>query len=290
MNATNMEPRIREKIEPTVRSCVEAADPTTVRSAQRTLRVSFGVTEWALAELGTLNKETIYHPDNVDHYVSVANGHRSIDWQKEARWTLTQIGRVVAPRFWPRKQRHLGRTGPDLPYSDKDETAFRLAAVLKKTPVRAASAAVTSLSLGAGLSAIDIQRATPGDVVDMGQGRPAIWVDNHSQKARLVPIRADYTDLLNRAIKHSNGQRFVSGTSRNAVFVLAKRIEVHGFGHLLLARARSTWLQAHLLAGTPLAALRVIAGPLSLDTLNRLLSPAAQSISPEDAAMEGLGA
>lgn len=284
-----MEPRIREKIEPAVRSCVEEADPKTVIGVQRMLRVSFGVTEWALAELGTLNKETIYHPDNVDHYVSVANGHRSIDWQKEARWTLTQIGRAVAPRFWPRKQRHLGRTGPALPYTHKDETAFRLAAVLKKTPVRAASAAVTSLSLGAGLSAIEIQRVMPGDVEDMGQGRLAIWVDNHSQKARLAPIRADYTDLLNRAIEHSNGQRFVSGTSRNAVSTLAAGIEVHGFGHLLLARARSTWLQAHLLAGTPLAALRAITGSLSLDTLNQLLGPAAKSLSPEDAAREGLG-
>ncbi len=61
-----------------------------------------------------------------------------------------------------------------------------------------------------------------------------------------------------------------------------------GFGHLYLTRARSTWLQAHLLAGTPLAALRVIAGPLSLNTLTQLLSVATQNVDPEDAARQGL--
>ena len=254
------------------------------------LRVSFGAFEWALAELGTINSEIVYHLDNVDHYVSVANGHRSIHWQREARRMLTQIGRVVAPRFWPREHTKLPRTGPAVPYSLKEEDAFRLAATLKKESVRAASAAVVSLSLGAGLSAMHIQRATPGDVVDMGQGRLAIWVDPESPTARLVPVRAGYTDLLNRAVEHSNGQRFVAGTSRNAVFALAERIEVGGFGHLYLTRACSTWLQAHLLAGTPLAAFRAIAGPVSLDTLTQLLGPASQTIKPEDAALEGLGA
>ena len=123
-----------------------------------------------------------------------------------------------------------------------------------------------------------------------GQGRLAVWVDPEGPSARLVPVRSGYTALLNRAVEHSNGQRFVAGTSRNAVFALAKGIEVHGFGHFYLTRARSTWLQAHLLAGTSLAALRAIAGPLSLNTLDRLLGPVSQTIDPRDAALEGLGA
>ena len=289
-NAKRMEPRVREKIEPTVRSCVEATGPHNVEAAHRMLRVSFGVFEWALAELGTTNQETVCHPDNVDHYIVGANGHRSIDWQREARRTLTQIGRVVASRFWPREHTKLPKTGPALPYSPKEEESFRLAAVLKRAPVMVVSAAVVSLTSGAGLSATDIQQAAPDDVVDIGQGRLAIWVAPNGPSARLVPIRSDYIDLLNRAIEYSNGQRFVSVVSRNAVYTLAKRIEVHGLGHFLLTRARSTWLQAHLLAGTPLAALRAIAGPLSLDTLNQLLGPASQTISSKDAAREGLGA
>ena len=290
VNARRMEPRVRNKIEPAVRSCVEEADPKAVKAAHRMLRLSFGVFEWALAELGTINAETVYHPDNVTQYVSEVIAQLSVAQEREALWTLEQIGRVVAPRFWPRERTNRPRTGPALPYSLKDEEAFRLAATLKNASVRAASAAVVSLSLGAGLSAIHIQRATPGDVVEMGQGRLAVWVDPESPSARLVPIRAGYTDLLNRAVEHSNGQRFVAGTSRNAVFALAKLIEVHGFGHFYLTRARSTWLQAHLLAGSPLAALRVIAGPVSLHTLDRLLGPASQTISAEDAALEGLGA
>lgn len=290
LNARDMEPRVREKIEPTVRACVEAAAPHTVQTARRMLRVSFGAFEWALAELGTTNRETVCHPDNVDHYVSEVNGHRSIGWQREANRTLEQVGRAVTARFWPRERTRLPKTGPALPYSPKEEAAFRLAATLKKKPVRAASAAVTSLTLGAGLSAIDIQQATPDDVVDLDDGRLGIWVAPIGQEPRLVPIRSDYTDLLNRAIEHSNGQRFVRGTSRNSVFQLAKRIEVHGLGHLCLTRARSTWLQAHLRAGTRLEDLLVIAGPLSMNTLNQLLGPLAKAVSPMDAAMRGLGA
>ena len=290
VNARRMEPRVRNKIEPAVRSCVEEADPTAVKAAHRMLRLSFGVFEWALAELGTINTETVYHPDNVAQYVSEVPAQLSVAQEREALWTLEQIGRVVAPRFWPRKRLSRPRTGPALPYSLKEEEAFRLAATLKNASVRAASAAVVSLALGAALSATEIQWAVPDDVVDIGQGRLAIWVAPESPKARLVPIRAGYTDLLNQAVEHSCGQRFVSGTSRNAVFALAELIEVHGFGHFYLTRARSTWLQAHLLAGTPLAALRVIAGPVSLDTLTQLLGPASRTVSAEDAALGGLGA
>ena len=45
VNAASMEPRVRQKIEPTVRSCVEEAAPHSVAGAHRMLRVSFGAFE-----------------------------------------------------------------------------------------------------------------------------------------------------------------------------------------------------------------------------------------------------
>ena len=288
MNARKMEPRVRDKIEPHVRDCVQRTGPTTVDAAHKLLRHSFGISAWALTVLGTVDNETVYHPDNVALYAAEVAAQVSVAHQRDVLWILGQIGRVVAARFWPRERLTLPKTGPALPYSLNEEDAFRLAATLRRETVRAASSAVVSLALGAGLLAREVQRVVLDDVVDMGDGRLAIWVDRNGENARLVPVRSGYTDLLNQAIEDSCGQKFITQTGKNAVSGLARRIEVHGFGHLYLTRARSTWLQAHLLAGTPLAALRVIAGPLSLDTLTQLLGVATQNVDPEDAARQGL--
>ena len=288
MNARGMDPRVRNKIESSVRDCVQRTGPTTVDAAHRMLRHSFGLSEWALTTLGTVDDETVYHPDNVALYVAEVAAQVSVAHQRDVLWILGQIGRVVAARFWPRARLTLPKTGPALPYNLNEEEAFRLAATLRREPVRAASSAVVSLTLGAGLLARDVQRVVVDDVVDMGAGRLAVWVSRNDQNARLVPVRSDYTDLLNETIEDSCGQRFITQTGKNAASGVARRIEVDGFGHFYLTRARSTWLQAHLLAGTPLAALRVIAGPLSLDTLTQLLGVAAQNVDPEDAARQGL--
>ena len=110
----------------------------------------------------------------------------SVTQQREALWALGQIGRVVAARFWPRKRTTLPRTGPAVPYSLNEEEAFRLAATLKTKPVRAASAAVTSLALGAGLSGREVQRAELDDVVDLGESRLGVWVCRKDQNSRLA--------------------------------------------------------------------------------------------------------
>ena len=180
--------------------------PKTVDAAHRMLRHSFGLSEWALTVLGTVDDETVYHPDNVALYVAEVAAQVSVAHQRDVLWILGQIGRVVAARFWPRARLTLPKTGPALPYNLNEEEAFRLAATLRREPVRAASAAVVSLALGAGLLARDVQRVVVDDVVAMGDGRLAVWVDRNDPNARLVPVRSDYTDLLNHAIEDSCGQ------------------------------------------------------------------------------------
>lgn len=79
-------------------------------------------------------------------------------------------------------------------------------------------------------------------------------------------------------------------STRQEVHKLAERIVVKGHGRLLLARARSTWLKAHLLAGTSLPAIRRMAGPLSMNTLTDLVNYATERLTAEEAAIEGLRA
>ena len=283
-----MKPEALARIEPHVRTVVAAAAPTTVTTVHGMLRAAFDYVDWALDELGILQVETVWHPDNLHHFVAEENGHRSDDWQYELDRRLNQIGRAVNPRFWPREPKKRERRHPSAPYSAVEEDALRAAAAHLGEPGRPSEAAVTGLSCGAGLSAPDIALALPTDVIDLGKGRLGIQVVRHHP--RLVPIRADFTELVVRAVEFAGDGPFVLARCRNAVYSTAERVHVHGFGYLKLKRARSTWLQAHLVAGTPLAALRVIAGPLSMNTLADLLGPASEAFSAEAAAIEGLRA
>ena len=102
----------------------------------------------------------------------------------------------------------------------------------------------------------------------------------------LVPIRTDYTDLARAATNASATDWFVPTDARNIVHTTVSRLDPR----LSLRRARSTWLLAHLTAGTPLGVLRMIAGPLSATTLNGLLPFTTNSLDEETAAMGALGA
>ena len=84
--------------------------------------------------LGTVDNETVYHPDNVSLYVAEVAAQVSVAHQRDVLWILGQIGRVVAARFWPRERLTLPKTSPALPYNLNDEDAFRLAATLSLNP------------------------------------------------------------------------------------------------------------------------------------------------------------
>ena len=286
--ARGLDPETLAQVEPQARPAAAAAQPATVSDVHRMLRAAFGINMWALDELGFLDPATVWHPTNARVWVDEANAHRSVDWRQEAGRTLAQIGRAVNPRSWPEPTAPLSKAGPASAYDETAEAALRHAALLRGEPNSASELAAAGLSLGGGFRSRQIAAAGPGDIVDLGAGRVGVQVRGPRQ--RLVPIRADYTTLVLRACEFAGGERFVTAQSRNAVYSAAKRVMVHGLGHLELARARSTWLTAHLVAGTPLTALRVIAGPLSLNTLALLLTEAADAFSAEDAAVEGLRA
>ena len=102
-----------------------------------------------------------------------------------------------------------------------------------------------------------------------------------------MPIRNAYTDLVRAATNASATDRFVPTDARNGI-VHDHRLE-GSIPALSLRRARSTWLVAHLTAGTPLGVLRMISGPLSANTLDGLLPFATNSLDDETAAMGVLG-
>ena len=143
--------------------------------------------------------------------------------------------------------------------------------------------------MGGGLRGMEAALVRPDDLVEWDGARLAVAVPGpHS---RLVPVRDSCTDLLRRASELAEAdQPFIATAGNNAVYTTASRVRVEGLGQLSLSRARSTWLTAHLRAGTPLAALRVIAGPLSMNTLCDLAEAAALAVDPREAVEQAMGA
>lgn len=182
----------------------------------------------------------------------------------------------------------MGRPGIAIPYSAEEEQAFRLAADLRCRPGQAAEIAVVCLSLGAGMNGAEVKLATPDDVVAVGEGRVAVRVKG--RHPRLAPIRKAYTDLIRKAVAAAEGGSFFEAVHVNAVHDAAQRVAAPDGGHLRLRRARVTWLRAHLVAGTDLAVLRVIAGPVSANTLSDLIAMSAAPLDGEAAAVAALRA
>ncbi len=148
---------------------------------------------------------------------------------------------------------------------------------------------------GAGLSGSEIAASRVGDVVVVDGDRLAVRVRGRHE--RFVPIRRVWTDTAKAAIDTASSaaligsgseSRFVTARGRNAVHRVVERLGPGGGVAFSLRRARSTWLAAHLAARTPLAVLRVLAGPLSANTLDALVRSTAAQVVADDAYLQGL--
>ena len=268
-----------------VRPWVAVTEPKDAQDAQRLLRAGALVALAAFREMGTLDAGVVLHPDTVERLGVRGNADRSVGWRQSTRLHLTRLGRAANPQWWPIQQQRLRRSGIALPYSSDGEQDFLLAADLRCRPGRTAEAAVIVLSLGAGMPGADIALAAPDDVITCGEGRLAVRV--RGRNPRLVPVREPYTELAQRLLEAATDGHFFEAVHRNAASCAAGRVPARDGGHLRLRRARNTWLKAHLVAGTDLPALRVLAGPVSAHTLSELLNMFAATVDTEAAVLRG---
>ena len=143
-------------------------------------------------------------------------------------------------------------------------------------------------SLGAGLTGRELVAARTGDLVEIADGRLA--VQTRGRLPRLVPIRGVYTELVWEAIGDTSGGWFVTSESNTVVHSIAERLDRGNGKGLSLRPARSTWLLAHIVAGTSLDVIRHVAGSLSGNTLTELLQYTNHTLDDETAALGALGA
>ena len=272
---------------PNVRCWVASAAPATVKTARTLLWATTRLAVWAYLTLDSVDPTIVLHPHNVQHFVSHVNGHRPQPWRHAARSALCRVGRAANPDGWAPSLPQFGRKGTPSPYSSEAEAGFGLAAVMPGRPHLVARMWVVCAGFGAGLLGPEIAAAGPQDLVALIGGRIAVSVGGRNP--RLVPVRIAYTDLTLRVLQATDGYRFVTAKNSNAVHSIAERLTVADES-LSLRRARNSWLAAHLVAGTPLPALRVLAGPVSATTLNGLLDHVVADVSADDAVMQGLRA
>ena len=243
---------------------------------------------WAHRALGTVDRDIVLTPENVEYWSMSQNPHRSPKWRERTRWLLRIVGRAANPTAWPPPPQKVSRLKVAKPYTAVEEAEFITAARLPGRSNRATRMWVVSGAFGAGLNGVEVAAVRAADLEHLDHGRLVVRVRGNN--ARLVPIRAAYTNLARAAAILCPTGRFVTGDHRNAVHAVTRRLGPVNAQGLSLRRARSTWLSAHLVAGTPLASLRRVAGPLSSNTLDGILGYASTSLDDMTAVTGALGA
>ena len=280
-----------EVVLPLARLWVTAAGPVDAHGARRLLRAVTELASWVYSELGVTDAGTVLDPCNVELWVMRVNRHRSTQWRHVTRAALRSVGRAVNPDGWLTVQ-PISRAAAAAPYMQADEQTFRLSAGLLGCVDRPARLWVAAASFGAGMSGPEI---TVGCVSDVTEVDGTLTIRVRGRNKRLVPVRLVWAGVVVEAIEclehsDSGSDRFLLAQGRNAANETAARLApVNGEG-LSLRRARSTWLAAHLVAGTPLLVLRVLAGPVSMNTLNELADGVCQHPDPELAWRQGRAA
>lgn len=287
MDSRAKDPKVLSVVMPVAREVVTEAAPPHRAAAKRMLRALVPYLIDAYHRHGTLDPTELLAPDPVEQWAMFDAKNKGRAWRQDCRGVLTHLGQIVNPSAWP-PRKPLGSVAVKSPYGTNAEASWRMAASRACRPGHADEAFVVVASAGAGMSGPEILAAVPDDIVRLGNSRLAIQVRGRNR--RLVPIRRDYTELAEQALEAADGEYFISCRDRNAVHRVAERLAPAGGKGFSLRRARSTFLAAHLRAGTPLAAIPVIAGPVSANTLTSLLTTTARNIPAHVAVQQGLGA
>ena len=268
------------------RDCVQIAAPAHVSAAKTQLLSVYEALEWGLEKFGTIDRRAVLHPVNVESLIMDPDKAWNASWRAQMRSALRFVGRAVCPDLWPDPPQPIAARDALAPYSSTEEFLLREAASMAGRKPRCERLALSGLTLGAGLSGAQAYRTGTGDIVELSGDRLAVRVQR--DRLRIVPIREDYTELVAEARLLRGYGRFFSSSSKAAPTSTAARIRVDGLGHLLIHRARATFVCAHIRAGTPLDVLNEIAGPISGPYLQQMLAHCAGNIDPTQAANRGL--
>ena len=271
-----------------VRRWVADAEPPNKSSTSSWLRCVADQLVWAVDELGTTDLSFVLHPVNVESGARFRSNSCKASWYSTSRSILRRISRALCPELALDEPEVVGVQPASEPYDPIDEYLFREAALMHGKKSRRERLWLTAAILGAGLSGTETFDAGPSHLVDLNGGRLGIKV--HRGRERVIPIRAQYTDLANQARELcGQQQRFFATESDAAAYNLAAKFTVQGLGRLYIPRARATYVCSHIEAGTSAKDLDEFCGPIGGTYLRQLLDRFANTVDPLEAANRGLG-
>lgn len=267
-----------------IRRWVVAAAPQSEAYARVQLHAASRALLAADEAFGVTDDESLLNPNSLNELVAYGLPDVDDGSKLTLRSALWAIGRAVNPDLFEPVRVPLRVPEVKPAYDAIEERNLRIAARLPGYRTAAERRWTVAGSCGAGLSAPELLRAETCDLVKLAGERIAVQV--RGARERLVPIRAEYTALAFEAVDRAQQSRFFSARGANAVYDAASRL----CGGLSLRRTRSTWVAAHLRAGTNPVVLRVIAGGVSEKTLRELSARIEAELAPHDAALQGLRA
>lgn len=243
-----------------------------LETMKRCIRALAYLSSWCVDEHVALDVEHVLDPDTVERYCT--EGLCGTDAAvSRVRGDLRRLGRTLtATAPWEPLPRPLARTKLPAPYSAAELAVIERDIARQATKLRRTTArAMWLLGLGAGLDGRWNTKVRGTAVSKVGD---LVVVQVPDPVARLVVLRAGYaTDLLELAEAAGEGLLVgVRKVSKNSPSEFAADITLEsGRIEFSPARLRSTWLVAHLEAGTQIPVLLQAAGMRRLGSLGDLL-------------------
>ncbi len=242
-------------------------------TARRIIRELAQIGAFCLRNGIPLEIDYVLDPDTVERFID--EGTEGIGSTSKA--TLRSDLRMLGPMLtvnapWQPKPEALSRKTLAQPYTQR-QTKLICQTTTQKGVVRTiATRSMICLGFGAGLDGRWLPRITGKDVRRSGS---FIVVTVPEPHPREVVVRAEFEDELIR-LAHNAGDRVMLAPSgngaKNTASKLAQAAEFdQGRIRLNASRMRSTWLVAHLSAGTPMRELIEAAGVKGFGSFDDLL-------------------
>ncbi|MDN5767667.1 MAG: tyrosine-type recombinase/integrase [Humibacillus sp.] len=259
-----------------VQQAVAESEPPTADEARRRMTLVSALAEWVgYGACFPVERRTVFDLDLMGEFIDTGN-----DWTPKVRRmaqgrlkTLAQRLNPDWPADLPEESAYSSAWDPQ-PYSAAETVALRAWADSQDTAERRASAQVLlALLLGAGLHSHEVLALRVRDIEVDDAG---VLLRVRGQRARAVPVRSDYEQMLIELLTDAPGEQYVFApeqSSRRSGLVPAFVAQSNPQPGLrpTARRLRATWVVAHITAGVPAPILVRAAGLTNLRPYERWL-------------------
>jgi integrase len=220
-----------------------------------------------------LDETLMFRRDVIANFIATGASEYKPAGRGNLRTQLLRMSEILLPNTVQRRLPPLLPSEPTRPYRPKEVQSLRAWAAAQTTSNRRANAAtLLSLGLGAGLTAAQIGNLRVRDITADPEG---VVVHLHGEWDRHIPVLREWEDDLVARTRQLGPDRWAFRENHtvfypNLISNFVNRSQVTVV-RPQTQRMRTTWLLAHLAAGTPVSLLLSAAGIESLSALTRYL-------------------